>query len=499
MLASMLTRKNHSQGPARLTVLFHPALLSFEVLEIGDQTMKTSLLLFSLAALLGSGWNPSAPLTEPPTVERQVDVATTPIPRRSEEVAEPSTKPSPAQTQSVGLWDPNDEFNAADRMLERVREEGVVRIAGVHPSRTKYVFVCEVYAEQQADSTSDSRPETDLWLVNRDGSGLHRLTESGAGRDPEWSPSGAEIAFVDAGKLAVVEAASGKDRFRESYVEKYDQLHWAPNGQAIAALMIDTSRDETWIVVLRATDGQLISEFLREKKAYQWTPDSELLLDTGKFVFDWEAVLSYEPPTDPDEDGSTAGDPPEDPLRQWLLDQASTEGVENISQYSLSPAGDTIAFGGLFVGEPSGTDLWVINRDGSGLRRLTTDAPVYGFAWSPSGGEIAYVDDNADAILILDVGSGRTRHLRFLEESWRLRGRLIEPNLSADGKAIAATEQTVRCLDGDSQNFVVFDAESGGEILFCRQGCEWNDQSELVFRGIGKFVFDWQSIVANRK
>ncbi|MEK6408413.1 MAG: hypothetical protein AABN34_15915 [Acidobacteriota bacterium] len=450
--------------------------------------MKTSILLFSLAALLGSGWNPSAPLTEPPAVERQVDVATTPIPRRSEEVAEPSTKPSPKQTQRVGSWDPNDEFNAADRMLERVREEGVVRIAGVHPSRTRYVFVCEVYAEQQADSTSDSRPKTDLWLVNRDGSGLHRLTESGEGRDPEWSTSGAEVAFVDAGQLSVVDGASGEHRFRH-HGREWDQLHWAPNGRAIAALVINPY-DETWIVVLRATDGYPICEFLREKKAYQWTPDSELLLDTGKFVFDWEAVLSYEPPAETDEDGSTAGDPPADPLRQWLLDQASTEGVENISRYSLSPAGDTIAFGGLFGGA-SDPDLYVINRDGSGLRRLTTDGAAYEFTWSPSGGEISYVDHNADAFLMIDVGSGRTRPLRFLDESWR------EPNLSPDGKAIAATKQTARCLDPDP--LVVLDAESGEEILSCQQGFLWNDQSELVFRGIGKFVFDWQSIVANRK
>ncbi|MEK6303707.1 MAG: hypothetical protein AABO41_23630 [Acidobacteriota bacterium] len=450
--------------------------------------MKTSLFLFSLAALLGSGWTPSAPLTESQAVERQVDVATTPVPRCSEEVAGPATKPSPAQTQSVGPWDPNDEFNAAERMLERVREEGVVRIAGVHPSRTKYVFVCEVYAEQQADSTSDSRPKTDLWLVNRDGSGLNRLTESGEGRDPQWSPSGAEVAFVDAGQLSIVDGASGEHRFRENgpYYREWDQLHWAPNGRAIAALVIN-NYDETWILVLRATDRYPICEFLREKKAYQWTPDNELLLDTGKFVFDWEAVLSYEPPAgDP-------GDPPEDPLRQWLLDQASTAGVENISQYSLSPAGDTIAFGGLFGGA-SDPDLCVINRDGSGLRRLTTDAAAYGFAWSPSGGEISYVDHNADAILLIDVGSGRTRHLRFLEESWR---HLMEPSLSADGKAIAATRQTARCLDPDP--LVVLDAESGEEILSCQQGFLWNDQSELVFRGIGKFVFDWQSIVANRK
>jgi hypothetical protein len=498
ILASMLTRKHHSQGPARLTVLFHPALLSFAVLEIGDQIMKTSILLFSLAALLGSGWNPSAPLTEPPAVERQMDVATTPIPRCSEQTAAPSTEASPPQTQRVGPWDPNDEFNAADRMLERVREEGVVRIAGVHPSRTRYVFVCEFYAEQQADSTSDTRPKTDLWLVNRDGNGLKRLTESGEGRDPEWSASGAEVLFFDADDLVVVEAASAENRFRYSVCRqcgnRWEQLHWAPNGRAFAALVTNIY-DVTWITALRATDGQPIGRFARENKTYEWTPESELLLDTGKFVFDWEAVRSYEPPHETCEDESIVADPPEDPLRDWLIEQASMAGVRDIIEYSLSPSGDRIAFCGL-SGEASGPDLWVINRDGGGLRRLATDAAGYGFSWSPSGGEISYIANKAGAIFIA-VESGRARHLPFLTGSWRSTGQIEHPVLSANGKGIAAIEIPLSCLD-NSQYVVVFDAESGKEILFCDDGV-WNDQSELVVMGIGKFVFDWQSIGANRK
>ena len=112
-----------------------------------------------------------------------------------------ATSESAPQTQKVDLWDPNDGLHVADRMLERVKQEGVVRIAGIRASGNRYVFVGEFTETWQLVPTQAPRPKTDLWLVNKDGTGLRRLTEDGESYDPEWSPSGDEIAFVSRGSV----------------------------------------------------------------------------------------------------------------------------------------------------------------------------------------------------------------------------------------------------------------------------------------------------------
>ena len=66
-------------------------------------------------------------------------------------------------------------------------------------------------------------------------------------------------------------------------------------------------------------------------------------------------------------------------------------GMEGIETPSWSPDGRRLVFTGL---ESGVSDLYVINRDGSGLERLTSDRyaqrdPV----WSPDGSRIAFTTD----------------------------------------------------------------------------------------------------------
>lgn len=149
---------------------------------------------------------------------------------------------------------------------------------------------------------------TDLWRVNKNGTGLQRLTYDGASYRPEWSPSGNEIAFVNTRyglpTLEIMETETGSDSARaisEALCEncEFTELGWAPNGQALAALENDGTT--TWITVVLPDVGtwrfrdyrvQDIHNLTREVRAYQWSKDSELILGYGRFAFDWEKVLS---------------------------------------------------------------------------------------------------------------------------------------------------------------------------------------------------------------
>jgi dipeptidyl aminopeptidase/acylaminoacyl peptidase len=65
----------------------------------------------------------------------------------------------------------------------------------------------------------------------------------------------------------------------------------------------------------------------------------------------------------------------------------------------------------------SGSQIWLIDRDGSSARQLTTSGDRNGSArWSPDGNSIAFVSDNVDkpakqGIFVVDVAGGEPREL----------------------------------------------------------------------------------------
>ena len=116
-------------------------------------------------------------------------------------------------------------------------------------------------------------------------------------------------------------------------------------------------------------------------------------------------------------------------------------GLEGVLTPSWSPDGRQIVFAGLDGGI---TDLYVVNRDGSGLRRLTDDVYTEMHpAWSPDGDRIAFMTDRGPgtnlsllefgepAIGIYDLASGA---IELLPDQ---AGKNINPQWSPDGRALA--------------------------------------------------------------
>ena len=112
-------------------------------------------------------------------------------------------------------------------------------------------------------------------------------------------------------------------------------------------------------------------------------------------------------------------------------------------QAAFSPSGSSISF----VSGSSG-DLYVLPSSGTHSRRLTSNAGVRGYLWSPDGTRIAYMTRQGECAVVA-VASGQTRDLGQGQPlAWSPDGREIA--LAAAGKptveAVSATGGSSRVL-----------------------------------------------------
>ena len=114
-----------------------------------------------------------------------------------------------------------------------------------------------------------------------------------------------------------------------------------------------------------------------------------------------------------------------------LADLAGSQAFANGPVWS--PDGTRLAFWSLRDGN---AEIYTMNADGSGVRRLTNDlARDAGPAWSPDGTRIAFDserDGNGEIYSISPVGTGLTNLTNFPEDG-------VGPSWSPDGSRIAFT------------------------------------------------------------
>ncbi len=132
------------------------------------------------------------------------------------------------------------------------------------------------------------------------------------------------------------------------------------------------------------------------------------------------------------------------PDRPWLLfnitrspfanDCACDDPFYIYAPPSFSPDGRRLVFTSDFAAPGANVDVYVINRDGTGLRRLTTDPAVDAEAdWSPDGRRIAF-NSNRDGDHELYVMDTDGRHVRQLTHN---QGTDRQPEWSPTGHRLA--------------------------------------------------------------
>jgi Tol biopolymer transport system component len=276
----------------------------------------------------------------------------------------------------------------------------------------------------------------ELWLVQSDGTGAHKLASIG-GTDLRWSPDGKVMRFSRDGVLWEISADGS--RLHEvlpgwQYRGRECCGHWMPNGKFYIFLTQLTAfrGDKIW-----ALDGR--------RGLFRHPSAEPIQLTTGPI--NWRDPIPGKGMNKIFSNGKTPRgelcrfDPNTKQLQPFL-------GGISAQDVSFSKDGRSIAY----VSYPDGI-LWKANRDGSDPVQLSTP-PIYAMnpLWSPDGSEILFYDYQASEpnriyLVTSQVGSPQ----RLLPD---YPGNQNAPSWSADGRKIVFATTGV---EGREDSLVVLD------------------------------------------
>ena len=200
-----------------------------------------------------------------------------------------------------------------------------------------------------------TRPNGGITILNADGSGRRRVTTQEADNDPAWSPDGSRIAFTRSQsnriRLHVVNVdGSGLRVLTPDLDRDVDDPEWSPDGARIA--FSDSSdvyvigADGTGLQVM--TGGPGASESGRAQYP-SWSPDG------SRIAYSYTDSLRVVPVSAPGSGTDLIG------------------GLREVWESAWSPDGSQIAFVNDAAG-PLQEEIWVMNADGSNVRRLNVDS-----------------------------------------------------------------------------------------------------------------------------
>jgi TolB protein len=360
---------------------------------------------------------------------------------------------------AVLLVTPAFTFGIGDRLLSLIQSKPdaiEVQAPAWSPDGRTIVFV----------SWRDGNGE--VYAMDADGSSPRNLTRNPA-KDvrPAWSPDGHSIAFVSrrgpSSRCKPGPGRCGLDRQSEIYVMNADGSRkrkltrdrafddsptWSPDGRRIAFLRGFGSRARLYVV---NADGSGLRKLMKiTAQAYfsshvVWSPD-------GRTIYLGRYLIST--------DGSGARRLPNIPLiAVWSPDGRQIAYVHNVSTGLPGPGA---------AGSKDDSEIYVMNADGSGTRRLTHNVGYDGKpAWSPDGRRIAFqsqrravrgvVGGSKAEIYVMNAdGSGKRNLTRNPAQDG-------SPSWSPDGRRIAF----VRNRDGRPEAHVM-NADGSGQRSLAR-------------------------------
>jgi len=221
-------------------------------------------------------------------------------------------------------------------------------------------------------------------------------------QDFDWSPDGSRIAFSDNRQVIIIDVTGRHRRPLTSSSGDSRVASWSPDG---ARLVYWNNDDPTrWGLVVVNADGSAPRRLASTDRALveraSWSPDGTRIV-FGRLEFRFDPAKS-------------------EYFDTWSLFIArvdtdvavrlTTSGPCVDREPAWAPDGDRIVFAGCPEGPAHG--LFIINADGSGLRRVTT-SPTGTIdrhpAWSPAGDRIVFERgplSNRDLFMVGADGNG---------------------------------------------------------------------------------------------
>jgi Tol biopolymer transport system component len=335
-------------------------------------------------------------------------------------------------------------------------------------------------AQSGSTSTTEETPfisETDVWVVNADGSDLKRLTElrkpilAGYNIAPAWSPDGTRIAFfagsganyAETGHLYVMNADGTEvtqlapasfDYTRSSWCESDRSPVWSPNGEFLAY------QAENRVHVVNPDTGESFGSFPRNSFDPSWSPDSKMVAYSigtfdcvlAAYSLEGDSALSLAGVRGQDATWSPDGSRLAyvDDGRIIVADADGRNGVkvaqvdqgqDELEPWNLhwSPDGTSLSY--MFYGSDTySTFVYIVDltSQGNQTRLGAPDHRIY--AWSPDGRSIVYQvqeDDDChypDAIYVRNADGRNVPRKVVRGES---------PSWSPDGSKIAFVQTTL--------------------------------------------------------
>jgi TolB protein len=259
--------------------------------------------------------------------------------------------------------------------------------------------------------SNEFQDASDIYVVDEEGAHETKLTCTKKFEvDPIWSPDGQKIAFIKNSDLYVMNADGTKQTQLAEYVWEASPA-WSPDGQKIAFTRGQIQPGELYVINADGTnEAHLItdsisgnSEDRTQVGSPAWSPDGNKIAFASRTQTDTRASSS-----------SAAASAPVEGLSGIYLINADGTGLPKLTspaqaswldfhRPAWSPDGKKMFFYDLGA-------IYVINADGSDRKELTsgTDIPPQ-FALSPDGKRIAFVDTSKELNVINADGSGQRR------------------------------------------------------------------------------------------